>query len=130
MRIVIIDNYVFMFQSNDALDKIIMHRYYGCDGEEKVAMKCYYGCCYYKGRRQIQVQQLQCHQGCHKQYPVPQPHPTYIWLLTNTIHQRLPIPTMLVNKDYRQPILPVPQLLYTMDLKVVGAKMENETLVL
>ena len=45
MRIVILDNYVFMFQSNDADDKVIKQRYYGCNAEEKVAMKCYYGCC-------------------------------------------------------------------------------------
>ena len=40
------------------------------------------------------------------------------------------IPTMLVNKDHRLPIIPIPEPPNTMDLKVVGATMENETVVL
>ena len=128
-----------MSQSNDAGDKVIMQRYYGCDAEEKVAMKCYYGCCNYEGRRQIQVQQLQCPQGCHKQYPVPPPYPTY--MVINQHYSPMSsdfgvsktsqgIPTMPVNRDHRLPIIPIPQPPNTMDLKIVGATMENETVVL
>ena len=128
-----------MFQPNDADDKMIMQRNYRCDAEEKVAMKCYYGCCNYEGRRQIQVQQLQCHQGCHKQYPVPPPYPTYMVINQHysptssdfgVSQTSQGIPTMPVNRDRRLPIIPVPQPPNTMDLKVVGATMENETVVL
>ena len=98
-----------MFQSNDADDKMIMQRYYGCDAEEKVAMKCYYGCCNYEGRRQIQVQQLQCHQGCHKQYIVLPPYPTYMVINQHysptssdfgVSQTSRGIPTMPVNRDH------------------------------
>ena len=128
-----------MFQSNDADDRMLMQRYYGCDAEEKVAMKCFYGCCYYEGRRQIQVQPLQCARGCHKQYPVPPPYPTYMVINPNysptssdfgVSQTSRGIPTMLVNSDHRLPIIPVPQPPDTMDLKVVGATIENETVVL
>ena len=128
-----------MFQSNDADDRMIMQRYYGCDAGEKVAMKCYYRCCYYEGRRQIQVQQLQCAQGCHKQYPIPPPYPTYMVINQNysptssdfgVSQTSRGIPTMPVNSDHRLPIIPVPQPPDTIDLKVVGATIENETVVL
>ena len=128
-----------MFSSNDADDRMVMQRYYGCDREEKVAMKCYYGCCNYEGRRQIQVQQLQCAQGCHKQYPVPPPYPTYMVINQHysptssdfgVSQTSQGIPTMPVNSDHRLPIIPVPQPPDTMDLKVVGATIENKTVVL
>ena len=40
------------------------------------------------------------------------------------------IPTMPVNRDHRLPIIPIPQPLNTVDLQIVGATMENETVVL
>ena len=75
-------------------------------------MKCYNGCCNYEGRRKIQVQQLQCPLGCHKQYPVPPPYPTY--MVINQHYSPMSsdfgvsqtsqgIPTMPVNRDHRLP---------------------------
>ena len=132
MGIVILDNYVFMFQSNNADVKVIMQRYYGCDAEEKVAMKLYFSCCNYKGKRQIQVQQLQCPQGCHEQFPVPPPYsikmvinqhysPTSSDFDVSQTSQG--IPTMRIHRDHRLSIIPIPQPPNTMDLKIVGATM-------
>ena len=99
----IVDNNVFMFQSKNTDDKVVL--------------KCHYGCCSEVTTRQVGYQQLQCQEGCHKPYPIPPPYPVHLVVnqhCTSTstdmdITQSPPdISIMTINRDQRLPVIAIP----------------------